>query len=441
MKNVFFINDITENKISFYHLACFLAVLPFDFFYSEIILISFALHTLLHAKRANLANIFTKPVGVISSLYLLGLVAILYSPDIREAVNVATRQLAILILPVLFALSNLDLRKYTMNLVCIFGFACTLTMLYLYADALHTIFYFKLPLTSLFRLIFMNHNFSAPIGIHATYLSVYTAFSLISFLYLVVTKKALQQKWVYVVATVILFAGLLQLSSRSVFVAFLIVINLVFPFLLFKGRKLVRIFLTTSLISVALLLLIYNIDSFKTRYINELKVDLTGHFKIIENTEPRLARWNGIFELIKRSPIIGYGSGSEKKLLKEKYFEKGLYNSYLNEFNAHNEYLSILIKTGVIGLILFLYVLYFGFASAIRTRDILFLSFMVIITVVSLSENILDLNKGIFFYAFFFAVFLGKERLQTVKNTVAEVSKPGNPNNLNSVLISENNNR
>lgn len=420
MKRIFFINDIIENKISFYHLACFLAVLPFDFFYSEIILISFALHTLLHAKRENLAHIFSKPVLVIISMYLLGLVAMLYSPNMPEAMNVATRQLAILILPVLFAVSNLDLRKYTLNLVCIFGFSCTITILYLYADALHTIFYFKLPLSSLFRLIFMNHNFSAPIGIHATYLSVYTAFSLITFLYLVITKKTLLQKWVYVAVAVILFAGLLQLSSRSVFVAFLIVINLVFPFLLFKGSKRVQVFLTTSLISVALLLLIYNIDSFKTRYISELKVDLTGHVKIIENTEPRLARWNGIIELIKRSPIIGYGSGSEIKLLKEKYFEKGLYNSYLNEFNAHNEYLSILIKTGVIGLILFLYILYFGFASAIRSRDALFLSFMIIITVVSLSENILDLNKGIFFYAFFFALFLWKEGREPEKITGQE---------------------
>ncbi|MEO6541429.1 MAG: hypothetical protein ABIN74_10575, partial [Ferruginibacter sp.] len=81
MKKIFFINDTTENKISFYHLACFLVVLPFDFFYSEIILISFGLHTLLHAKRENLKNIFSKPVLVLISLYLLGLVAMLYSPD------------------------------------------------------------------------------------------------------------------------------------------------------------------------------------------------------------------------------------------------------------------------------------------------------------------------------------------------------------------------
>ena len=406
MRQLFLIDDTIVNKISYYHLACFLVALPFDFFYSEIILISFGLHTLIHTQKIRVKNIFSKPVLALVAIYLLAVLAILYSPDKPEGISVATRQLAILIFPVLFALTGLNLEKYKLNLICIFGFTCTLTIVYLYADAIRTLFYFHLPFSSLFTLIFMNHNFSIPIEIHATYLSMYTAFSLLAFLYLIFKKPDLKQKWVYIIAAIILSAGLVQLSSRAVFTAFFVIVNLAFPFFLFHGKKRILFSFVASFISVAALVVITNVDSFKTRYISELKTDLTDNVRIIENTEPRLARWNGIMELIKRSPVIGYGTGSEKKLLKEKYFEKGLYISYLNEFNAHSEYLSIIIKTGVIGLAVFIYILYFGFASAIRKRDILFLSFMVIITLVSVSENILDLNKGIFFYSFFFAFFL-----------------------------------
>jgi O-antigen ligase len=426
MKNLFLIDDTTANRISYYHLACFLAALPFDFFYSEIILISFGLHTILNARKANLKNIFAKPVLILISIYLLGLAAILYSPDKPEAINVATRQLAILIFPVLFALSDLNLEKYKLNLMRIFGFACTATILYLYADALHTIYYFHLPLSSLFTLIFMNHNFSMPIEIHATYLSVYTAFSLLVFLFLLFSKQGLRQKWIYIISALILSVGMLQLSSRAVFIAFLVIINLVFPFFLFRGKKRLIFFLAASFISTATLMAIFSVDSFKERYISELKVDLTNNVKIIENTEPRLARWRAIMELVKKSPVIGHGSGSEKELLKDKYFEKGLYNSYLNEFNAHNEYLSILVKTGIIGLALFIYVLYFGFAAAIRNKDILFLNFMVIITIVSVSENILDLNKGIFFYSFFFSLFLWSGYTGDQQNIKPLISKTGN---------------
>ncbi len=406
MRQLFLIDDTVTNKISYYHLACFLIALPFDFFYSEIILVSFGLHTLVHAEKAGMKNIFSKRVLILTSIYLLGLLAIFYSSDKPAGIDIVIRQLAILIFPVLFALTGLDLVKYKLNLICIFGFTCTATILYLYADAIRTIFYFHLPLSSLFTLIFMNHNFSIPIEMHATYLSVYTAFSLLAFLYLIFGEQRLSKKWAYIFCAIILSAGLIQLSSRAVFIAFLIIVNLAFPFFLFKGKKRLMFFLAASFMSATMLIMIVKVDSFKTRYISEFKTDLTNNVKIIENTEPRLARWNSITELIKKSPVIGYGTGSEKNLMKEKYFEKGLYISYLNEFNTHSEYLNILIKTGVVGLTLFIHILYFGFASAIRKKDILFFSFMVIVTIVSVSENILDLNKGIFFYGFFFPFFL-----------------------------------
>jgi len=107
-----------------------------------------------------------------------------------------------------------------------------------------------------------------------------------------------------------------------------------------------------------------------------------------------------------RSPVIGHGSGSEKRLLKDMYFKKRLYNSYLLELNAHNQYLSFLLKSGVLGLLIFFFTLGYGFWTAWNNRDIVFTAFMLLISVVSFSENMLDVNKGIFFYAFFFSVFL-----------------------------------
>jgi O-antigen ligase len=279
----------------------------------------------------------------------------------------------------------------------------------------------------------MNHNFSLPVGIHATYLSIYIAFSIIAFLYLLLNGQPLKQKWVYVIASLILFVGLIQLSSRAAFIAFLIVVNGVFPLLLFKGRKRLQFFLATTVISAAVLVLIFSVDSFKTRYVSELKTDLTDKVKIIENTEPRLARWEAIVELIKQSPVIGYGNGAEAILLKEKYFKKGLYISYLNEFNTHNQYLAVLLKTGLIGLLLFLFILYFGYASAIRSKDLLLLSFMIIVTVVSLSENLLDLNKGIFFYGFFFSLLLMQPKAEIKENSSRAITESGNPGNIISV--------
>jgi O-antigen ligase len=433
MKQLFLIEDSVANKVSYYHLALFLLALPFDFFYSELILISFGIHTLIHLQKDNLRRVLQKPVLVLCSLFVLSLLAVSYSPDKQEALNIITRQLALLLFPLLFSISNLDMEKYRKNLFCIFGFTCAMTTAYLYADALYTLDYFHLPLSSLFTTMFMNHNFSLPIGIHATYLSVYVAFSLILFLYLLIKNEQPGNKWVYIIFSFILFAGLVQLSSRAAFTAFLLVINGAFPFLLFKGKRRRVFFVAATFFSVCTLLIIVNVDSFKTRYISELKTDLTNNVKIIENTEPRLVRWNVTGELIKGSLVIGYGTGSEKQLLKEKYFEKGLYISYLNEFNTHSEYLGVLLRTGIIGLALFLYILYFGFTSAIQKRDLPFLGFMIIIAVVSVSENILELNKGIFFYSFFFSLFLLKMKPEPAGESNETITKTGNRVVLNTV--------
>jgi len=370
---------------------------------------------MIHSHSAQWKNVISKPVLVLISFYLLGLAALFYSPDKAEGFNILGRQLAIFLFPILFAVTDLDIEKYRANLVCIFGLTCTATVLYLYADAVRTIFYFQLPFSSLFTLVFMNHNFSMPLGIHATYLSVYVAFSLLAFLYLLIEKKGPGRNWIYIACILVLSAGLVQLSSRATFIAFMIIVNGVFPFVLFRRRKRVLFLASASFITLATMLMIYNVDSFKTRYISELKTDLTGNAKLVENTEPRLARWKAMWELVKASPVVGYGTGSEKKLLKDKYYEKGLYISYLNEFNTHSQYLGILLRAGMIGLALFIYILYFGFARALREQDVLFLVFMVIVAVVCVSENFLDLNNGVFFYGFFFPAFLFKTRYRKKK--------------------------
>ena len=288
----------------------------------------------------------------------------------------------------------------------IFGLSCTITILYLYFDAFRIIHYFHLSWSSLFLAgNFINHNFSAPVGLHATYLSMYAALSISTFLFLFSRNPGLKNLK-YIFYSLILLAGFIQLSSRSVFVSMGIIIVVGVPALLLQGKKKLQFFMASILGSVLIFLFITQVASFKKRYINDLENDLSENSASDYQSESRIARWGLEWELIQKFPFTGYGTGSEKDILKEKYFENKFYLSYLFELNAHNQYLSFLINTGIAGLLLYLYVLYFGFEQAIKRRDFLLLSFMIIITVVSISENILDVNKGVLFYAFFYSFFL-----------------------------------
>jgi hypothetical protein len=48
----------------------------------------------------------------------------------------------------------------------------------------------------------------------------------------------------------------------------------------------------------------------------------------------------------------------------------------------------------------------FGFKISVQQGDLLFFSFMLIIAIVSFSEDFLAVDKGIIYYAFFYSFFI-----------------------------------
>jgi O-antigen ligase len=420
MKRLFIINDTLENKVSYYLLASFLIALPFDHFYSEWLLIIFCIHTLIHLKKSKFKTLRNKNIWIIASLFFLTVAAIEFSNYKADGFKDINHQLGILLFPVFLSLSNLDIHKYKLSLLEVFGLTCTIAILYLFFNVIRVIHYFHLSYFSLVRSTFTNQNFSAPIGLHATYLSMYATLSISIFLYLFFSKKHFKN-YVYIFCMGILLAGLVQLSSRSVIISAAVIAVFAVPFLLLHGRQKLLYFITSLAISLLAILVITQIGSLKKRYINDLENDLSDYTNPGDQSESRMLRWGLESRLIQQSPLIGYGSGAEINILKDKYFENKFYKSYLVELNAHSQYLSSLIKAGIPGLLLFIYVLYYGFASAIIRKDFIFLSFMIILSIVSVSENILDLNKGVFFYAFFYSLFL----ITTSKRKYHEIPMTG----------------
>jgi len=414
MKDVLFIKDNFASKTAYYLLLVFLVSLPFDRLYSEVALITFLLHTLIHLRKKDLVSLQLRMIILPLSVYLLTCIGTLYTHYRDEAFSEWERQLAILLFPFLFLLTSLDISKYKIQLLTGLSISCVLTIVYLYINALRIIQLNHLPAGSLFSTAFINHNFSEPIDMHPTYFSMYIALSIATLFYLLIRSQKKMDRVLYGIGLLILSAGIVQLSSRAVFISLLIIINIIVPVFLLKGKQAVRFIAISVTASLLIIVTLTQNDAFKNRYVTELKGDLTQASINLNILEPRAVRWGCAWELIRESPIIGYGSGSEVALLKEKYYAHKYYNSYINELNAHNQFLSFLIQTGILGLAVFLLLLSAAFRNAIRSKDVLYCSFLVIITSVSFSENILDANKGIFFFAFFYSLFYLEKNKQRV---------------------------
>lgn len=426
MKLLLHPNDTLTNKISFYQLVAFVVALPFDQFYSELALVSFLLHTLITLKKEDLRNILTKEVLLLVSVFLLTVVGALYTTNKTEALKLLSRQLAILLFPVLLFINPIALKKYKRPLLLSFSVSFTLAVVYLFADALRIIRYHHLPLSALLTPAFQNHHFSEPIDLHATYFSLYMALALAVFLNCFRLEKKTTNKIFFATATGLLGLGLLQSGSKAVLAGVLLTL-LAFPFFLDGKRK--RFFTVGAALAIAgTLLSIFTVPSFRYRFVNLLREDLSETAAELSIADPRLQRWELAFDLVKKAPLTGYGSGDEVDLLKETYYNHKLYDSYLHRLNAHNQYLSFLLMGGVGALAVYLLTIFYGLRFAIRQRSFVFLSFVLLLLTVSVSENILFRNKGIFFYSFFFTLFVGAGKTKRKATVLPQESvTTGNP--------------
>ncbi len=405
MSGLFQIKDSLANKISYYHLMLLMASLPFDRFYSHLILISYGIHTLIHLKRGTIEPLFKWRTIVLQSVFFITVLSTFYSINRYEGFNDWGKQITIFLFPVFFCLNPLDVKKYRPKLLLSFALICTITVIYLYADTLVTIRHYQLPLSAMVSGAFINHNFAEPIDMHATFFSMQLVIALVCLISVLIKEKNQYTRVFYLLCTLILTAGLIQLSSKSVLMVFFIIINIAVPYFVLQSARRWKYVLRSASLSLVLISGVLYSGVFRERILNEFKIDLSKA-TTNETSDGRLARWQVVTGLISKKPVIGYGSGAETGLLQEAFYTHKLYNSYLNRLNAHNEYLSLWLKSGIIGFLIYTTTLIWGFRISFKRKDLLFFTFILLIAIVSLSENVLDVDKGIFFYAFFYSFFI-----------------------------------
>lgn len=395
-------DDTLTNRISYYLVALLLLSLPYNLFYSHLFLIGLATHTIIQVRKSDIKSVFTKANFALTAVFFVTLFSIIYTSNKSQGFTELGRQITILLIPLIFCFNTLDLKKYRHNLMLLFSAGCVIVIIYLFLQALYTIKYYHLPFKALASSSFTNHNFSEPLEIHATFFSMQIGLALIYFIYRFITQTRGKIKTIYFICCAVLVIGIVQLSAKSVFIALMLAVNIAVPLFLLQQQARKRFVMVVTSVSLIVIAGIFTADAFKERFINQLRKDLSQSTDA-ELTDPRLARWGVALSVAAQSPVVGHGAGTEVGLLQDPFFDHHFYRSYLAGLNAHNQFISFFIKSGIVGVLVYLFVLYFGFSEAFKRRDILLLAFIIIIVCVSFSENFLDVDKGIFFYGVFFS--------------------------------------
>jgi O-antigen ligase len=126
----------------------------------------------------------------------------------------------------------------------------------------------------------------------------------------------------------------------------------------------------------------------------------------------RLEFWKAAIGIIRENPALGVGTGDVKNAFAVQYDKMNSPLAKEFRLRSHNQFLAITVALGLTGLIVFLVSLFFPLLAERKYRDYLYLMFFIIAFLSMLSEDTLENQSGVMFYAFFnsLLLFLYKEK-------------------------------
>jgi len=115
----------------------------------------------------------------------------------------------------------------------------------------------------------------------------------------------------------------------------------------------------------------------------------------------RFEFWRTATQIFSESPIIGVGAGDVLSKYDETYEKQNTRLAKRYRLKAHNQYLSILVAVGLIGLMIFLASIITPFLTINHANSFLYIGFCIILFSSMVNEDTLSTQIGITLYAFF----------------------------------------
>ncbi|XLS29272.1 O-antigen ligase family protein [Flavobacteriaceae bacterium M23B6Z8] len=337
-------------------------------------------------------------------LFLSAVVTLIYAQDLMKGVKSLEKILNFLLFPLIFAtvkITKKDIKKILLSFALVTFLGLMIAYIISLKNTLQngSIYIFN-PKNLVIENVFKYHRLSSNIGLHPTYLSSYTLFSLVIIAHYYLKEEFLNTKKRFYCFILILYFGvsLYLLNSFAVLVSAILLVPVYFLF----HQKIKKVYLI--LIAIPLLILASKVLFSKTRnFTNKISYEYTDTPRSSNwnSINSRLAKWSCTLEVIEDYFPFGIGKGNGREALIEKYEEKGFELGYINKYTAHNMYLTFMMETGILGLLLFIILIGYLIILSIRKKSFLLISIAILLAITSITEDVLERNKGIVFYSFF----------------------------------------
>lgn len=375
---------------------------------SLILLLVFSIFTgALSDLRKNIRS--DKILWLFIGYYVLHLLGMLYSENIKYGLFDLQVKIAFLVFPII--LPSLFIRVTDWNKIAK-AFIAGVSIAAFYCFGYAFIDYIKNGNTESFFYLQYSRF------LHTTYFSLYINFAILLLLHALFSGKTQVNKAGKFIVPLILYLSIniLLLSSRTATAGAYLTIPL---WLILSLRK--KIFLPKNIIPIIICLvfiggshaILLRINNRFTQVENTIK-DTNRHQTIAQgdlqdtlpveednSTNIRVHLWKNAVELIADHPFFGVGTGDIKEEI-VKYYTKNNYAYGIRErISPHNQFLHTGVILGFTGILFLASLLLIPMFLAIRSKDWLYFCFLLIILLNCMTESVLEIQKGILFFAFF----------------------------------------
>ncbi|PNW26688.1 hypothetical protein BKP44_15980 [Formosa algae] len=337
-------------------------------------------------------------------LFVIQLVGVSYSENKGDALIYVQKNIVFLLLPIAFInYSKIINFQSLKNSVYGLLLGVIVILLSIYINILSIIFENNMPIKALlFQFVRVDFVKYGIVEIHPPYFGVLVVFCIVILLYNNFFKNKLLD---FIIRSFLFLFFIFSLYGISSFMSILLLgfLLLFHLFYLVKNRKikiLMFLFLVGSMFVIS-------------------KIDFRGVTKQFpggsllgriewsiykgKGDTSRPENWNSVLSVVKEHPFFGIGSDGGLNELQKHRTE--ISESFKNKHNAHNQYLEILLRHGILGLILYLFILAELFRVSIRTNNKIFVWFLLTFTLASITESYLVRQIGLTFFTFFALLF------------------------------------
>lgn len=315
-------------------------------------------------------------------LFLTYSFSLFYTQDLSSGIDLLIRMTPFIILPFTFSLMGID------NTQCFFN---KFKKAFIYSLVIYTLFIFLYlyKLDCLLGSNNLNYGYSFimnefyGINDHPIYISSYLCLGL----FIIINDKK-TNKYLSFFAFVIISLGLIILSRKGSIIAF--ILSLVYYLVVNKNQFFKPIFILISFFT-----LIFFIPEINKRFL-----ELTNSKNPLNtSTGLRQAVFKNAIQLTSNSKFFGFGVGDVQKELNKQYFDNKFNLLAKDKYNAHNQYIQIVLTVGYIGLFIFLVALIYCTYNLHLMKDYFGVTILIFFSIFFNTESYLERQNGIFFFS------------------------------------------